>query len=617
MRLPRNIILISLLLVLLASCSKPVVVSELCIVPEPVFQVKKARTFTVTTTTRLCFENVGQNTPTAKYIAKALRKFHVHTPLTGRRSDNAITFAINDSVNVELGEEGYLLEVRPAGIMVSANTEAGLFYGCQTLLQILPVEANGLGGVVLPECTVLDYPAYAWRGSRLDVCHHFYDVKQVKRHLDLMAAYKLNRLHLLLANDYGWRVEVDHYPALNDIGSWRPDRSGVKWQDIQPAKDDEDRSYGGYYSKKEIEEIVEYAAQRHIVVVPEFDLPAQSAALLSSYPEMACEGAKPSSVQVGPVWPHADVLCMGNDYAMEALAGILDDLMPLFPGGYIGVGVSEADLDRWERCPRCQKRMRQEGLSEESQLYGWFLSRVDEYLSRHGMRLVAHCDVSQMKFLSSDAVAVCPQEMLRELPASGPREVVVSSADYCSLDYRQGDARYFPFSIGGELTLRKAYMYHPMMNAADRNTTFRPSGALCSLGSECLNDYGQAEFQLLPRLCAMAECLWTDADNKDYARFRHSIEFRKQALAESGYTVCAGSFKPIVAKVATADGRYRVSMESEVEGTYVYYTVNGDQPTAESAIYTEPLLLEKGTVLKTVSYFQGSMREGVYDFVID
>lgn len=265
------------------SCGKSYEVEELSIIPEPVSVVQKARSFTLKKDTKLCFSNIGQNSQTAKYITKSLRQMHFRPRLVGRPHHDCIVFEINDTVNSEIGREGYVIDVRPDEIRISANSEEGLFYGYQTFIQMLPDDIARVrySSIVIPECLITDYPRFEWRGCELDVSRHFFSVKSVKKMLDVMAAYKMNKFHWHLTNDHGWRIEIEKYPRLNTIGSWSVDRTDVPWGEGVPSKPDEPRSYGGYYTKAEIAEVVAYAAERHIDVIPEVCVPGHASAILA------------------------------------------------------------------------------------------------------------------------------------------------------------------------------------------------------------------------------------------------------------------------------------------------------------------------------------------------
>ena len=603
------------LLLTLASCGKKVQVSEFSIIPEPEYFVQKGRSYTLSSSTRLCFENLGRNTPTAKYIANSLRRMHVRPSFVGSPESDCILFSINDTVNPELGNEGYLLQVAPEGVFISANTEAGLLYAFETFAQMLPpdIHSTSYSRITLPECTILDRPRYPWRGSLLDVCRHFMTVNEVKRHLDIMAAYKLNRLILHLSDDQGWRIEIEHHPALNSIGSWRADRSGYPWGSAPPQRPGEETPYGGYYTQKEIAELVTYAAQRNIEIIPSIELPGHSSAILASYPDLSCNG-QPLTVAVGPCWPPTAVLCVGNDTLLPFLNSVMDEVAALFPGEYIHIGCSPVATDSWEQCPKCQALKRRLALTSETELQGWIVNQVAEHLSRKGKRIIGWDEMLDCGSLPPDAVVTATRgDSVAGIAARLAQGMIAAPPEYCSFDTYQTDSSNHPAAFPLYLPLQQAYRFDPMPRGLTPGHQPNVWGGLCLLWTDYVNSYDQAEYLLLPRLCAFAECLWSQPDRKDWNRFRNKIETHKKRMASEGYHFCPGSFTPIVTKTAQGDGLL-VTISTEVADTYIYYTTDGSQPTPESSVYTEPLHLPHGTLLRTMVLYQGEEREGIHDY---
>ena len=602
-------------LLVAVSCGKKVEITDYSIIPEPEYMVQKGRTFTLTSSTRLCFENLGRNTPTAKYITTSLRRMHVRPAFIGSPSNDCIIFALNDTVNPELGSEGYLLQVRPEGIFISANSETGIFYAFQTFVQMLPpdITQTTYRRITLPECTILDKPRYSWRGSLLDVCRHFIPVKEVKRHLDLMAAYKLNKFVWHLADDQGWRIESEQYPALNDVGSWRVNRSDYPWGSAPPPAPGEEPTYGGFYTQREIAEIVAYAAQRHIEVIPAIELPGHCSAVLAAYPSLGCSG-QPYTVAVGPCWPPSALLCAGNDSTLLFLNSLLDEISTLFPSEYIHIGCSQAWFGNWEQCPKCQARKQRLHLRSEEELAGWLVTQVAAHLARKGKKVMGWDDMIDFGTPPTDAAVTAYRgDSLTGIALRLSSGVVAAPSQWCNFDTYQADTAHHPTAFPGQLTLRQVYNFDPMPPGIP--AVLRPLlwGGMCVLWTDYIQTYHQAEYMLLPRLCAFAECLWSPADSKDWDHFRHKTEQHKNRLQAEGYTPCRGSFKPVVTK--TADGSALiVTVTTEVEGTYVYYTTDGSEPSPESALYTSPLHLQPGTLLRTLSLYHGQPQEIVYDY---
>lgn len=604
-----------IMMTLLMSCGKSAVINEYTIIPEPVYLVQKGRTFTISTRTKVCFVNLPQNSPIAKYISQSLRKKHIRPAFSGVPQKNCITFAINDTTNPAIGNEGYLLQVRPEGISISANTEAGLFYAFRTFVQMLPtdIQKHTYRRATIPECTILDYPRYAWRGCQLDCCRHFFSVKNIKRHLDVMAALKLNKFHWVLADDQGWRIEIEQYPQLNDIGSWHVDRSNQPWGFETPAQPDEEPTYGGYYTKRDIAEIIEYANERNIEIIPEIDLTGHCSPILAAYPELSCDGG-PYAVSIGPCYPNKALLCAGNALTIEFLTKVLDEIAEIFPSEYVHIGLSGNVKDNWERCPRCQAKINSLGLTDETQLEGWLVSQIEAILQRKGKRLIGRDDLLSLTSVSDDALCLVTQgdNNLQNALING-RTAIYASPDYCFLDSYQADSSHQATAEPQYLPLRKVYQFDPMTNGLTKQEQSNLWGAEAVIWTNYATTYSQVEYQLLPRLCALAECLWTPSDKKDWTRFQHKIESHKKRMSYQGYNYCKGDFKPNITTTPDNSGII-VELSTEVNNTYIYYTTDGTDPTPESAVYQTPLHLPHGTLLRTLTYYNGEPQEGIYNF---
>lgn len=611
----RLILLALTMLMAMASCGKKVQITDYSVIPEPEYMVQKGRSYTLSSSTRLCFTNLGRNTPTAKYIANTLRRMHVRPAFIGTPESDCILFSLNDTLNPELGDEGYLLQVLPDGIFISANTEAGLLYAFETFVQMLPPDilTTSYSHITLPECTILDRPRFPWRGSQLDVCRHFFTVKQIKRHLDLMVSYKLNKFVWHLADDQGWRIEIDSFPALTDIGAWRVDRTDYPWGSAPPPRPGEEASYGGFYTPADIAEVVEYAAQRNIEVIPSIDIPGHCSAILAAYPALGCDG-QPRTVASGPCWPHDATLCIGNDSTLPFLFNVLDCISALFPSEYIHIGCSHCSTEPWEQCPRCQSLKRRLGLRTETELQGWLVGQVAEHLSRKGKRIMGWDDMLDCGPIPADAlVTVARGDSVASIAALLAQGIVTADPDYCCFDYYQADSLHHPTATPQLLTLHQAYLFDPMPHKLPSAQQSHALGSLCLLWTDHINTYDQAEYQLLPRLCSFAECLWSKPEKKDWNHFRQKIEQHKKRLTASGYNYCPGSFQPIITLSLQGD-RLLVTIETEVSDCFIYYTTDGSDPTPESAVYTSPLLLPRGTILRTLTYYQGQQREGIYSY---
>lgn len=613
-----TILFAAVLLMALAGCGRRAQVTELAIVPEPLFTVQKEGTYTLHGNPKVGMSGLGQNSSTVKYILKSLRQSRMRPSLVSVAEGGDIVLVLNDTVNTEIGDEGYVLEVRSTGIRLSANTEKGLFYAYQTLIQMLPADVTKVtySSITLPECTILDAPRFAWRGAHLDVCRHFFPVKFVKHYIDVMAAYKLNRFHFHLTDDHGWRLPSEHYPLLNTVGSWRVDRDDQPWGQADPPREGERATYGGYYSREDLQEIIDYAADRCIEVVPEIEMPGHASAILAAYPSFACDDY-PYTVAIGPYWPPKAILCAGNDSVLAFLRTVVDEVCDIFPSKYIHIGGDEAFKDNWEQCQRCQRRMRTEHLADEEQLQGWLMARVEEHLHSRGRTAIGWDEVIEGGDWSKHDVVMGWRGTNTGLDAARDGyKVIQCPTDYCYLDYYQADPRYQPASIGGLITLRKAYEFDPAPAGINSHIEDNILGGQCNLWTEFINTPSHAEYMLLPRMLAISESLWSPRDKKDWNHFRRKVELQKDRLAVKGYNYCEGNFTPQFTAHRVDDKTMNISITTEVPNTYIFYTTDLSTPTRESAIYLGPINLERGTHIKILPVYQDIERDSVYEFVI-
>ena len=604
-------------------CGRRATVREVLIVPEPVFTVQKDGNFTLKSAPRVRLIGLSQNSATVKYISASMRHARLRPSMVAASAPCDIELAVLDTANPELGEEGYLLEVRNSGIRLSANTERGLFYAYQSLVQLLPPDVSRVkySAITLPECTVLDYPRFEWRGAHLDVCRHYFPVRFVKKYIDVMAMYKLNRFHWHLTDDHGWRLPSELYPRLNTVGSWRVDRDDQPWGEADPPREGERTTYGGYYSKEDIAEVVRYAAERGIEVVPEIEMPGHTSALLAAYPQMACDDF-PYEVAIGPYWPPKAIVCAGNDSAVAMLLDLVDEVCDLFPQSrYIHIGGDEAFKDNWEQCPKCQRRIRAEHLSGEEELQGWLMAQVAARVEARGKKAVGWDEVCQgedtLGSALSSMVVMAWRGVQKGIEAAAVgHDVVMCPTDYCYLDYYQANPMFQPKAIGGLVTLAKAYSFDPMPDSLPPHVARHVLGGQCNLWTEFINTPQHAEYMLLPRMLAISECLWTPSDKKDWNRFRRKVEDQKELLTAKSYNFCEGSFTPDFVARYVDEQTTNITITTEVPSTYIFYTTDSTTPTPQSAIYIGPVNLRRGTYLKLLPVYKNIARDTVYEYLI-
>ncbi len=537
----KKIFLLLCLTVLLYSCSEKPVPKKIALVPEPVsIEVDSLKNFILDKHTKMSFLNLGEDNITRKYIVDNYSHYFGFQPkIQDSPLRNIILFEITDKDNEILGDEGYQLTVDKHVILISARTEAGLFYGFQTLFQLAPTNADSKNPVAIavPGVKITDYPRFEWRGSHLDVCRHFFGIDEVKKHLDVMALYKLNKFHFHLTDDHGWRIQIDKYPKLTSIGAWRVDRSDVPWGEAEPAKEGEPCTYGGFFTKDQIREIIAYAAERHIDVVPEIEMPGHSSAILAAYPQFACDDY-PYCVAIGPYWPPKAILCGGNDSVMVFLKDVFDEVMELFPYEYVHLGGDEAYKDNWKVCPKCQQKIKDLELANEEELQAWMVAEIEKEVNKHGKKIIGWDEILDGGVTPTATVQSWRGAESAIKAAQLGNEVVMSPTAFCYFDYYQDTPETQPKAIGGYVPLGKAYAFEPIPDTLTAVQAKCIKGAQCNLWSEFIFTYDHAEYMLLPRLCALAETVWTPKELKDWNRFEAVIPAHVHLLQQLGYNPC-------------------------------------------------------------------------------
>ena len=413
-----------------------------------------------------------------------------------------------------LGAEGYKLKVHDNRVCISGATEQGVFYGVQTLRQLLPVEIFQQKRVanvqwLIPQVSIEDEPRYKWRGMHLDVCRHFFDKEFVKKYIDLLAMHKMNTFHWHLTEDQGWRIEIKKYPGLTEIGSVRAGEYGSKYPDGE--------TYGGFYTQDEVREVVAYAAERFITVVPEIEMPGHAVAALTAYPEFSCTGG-PFTVR--EQWGVSkDIYCAGNEDTFKFLEDIVSEVVDLFPGEYFHIGGDEAPKDRWSKCAKCQARIESENLKDEHGLQSYFIKRMEKFLATKNKRLIGWDEILEGG-LAPNATVMSWRGMAGGIAAAKQgHDVVMSPMSHCYYDFYQAPAALEPKAIGGYVPLEKVYSYNPTPDSLTEQEARHIMGAQGNVWTEYIPTTEHVEYMSYPRACALSEVVWSPKLPKDYDEF--------------------------------------------------------------------------------------------------
>ena len=454
----------------------------------------------------------------------------------GKQITAADILLTTNGADVALGAEGYELSVTTNGVVLRAPTPAGIFFGTQSLLQLLPPEIFSPTRVTngdwrIPCLRIEDQPRFAWRGFMLDVSRHFFTKAEVEQVLDLMALYKLNTFHWHLVDDQGWRIQIKKYPKLTGIGGWR-DGIGFGLASNAATAYDPHGRYGGFYTQRDIRDVVAYAAARHIAIVPEIEMPGHSSAALAAYPEYLCPGVKIASLPMSS-GVSAGVYCAGNDAAFAFLGNILEEVAELFPGKYIHIGGDEVNKKNWENCPKCQARIKTENMKDQRELQAWFIRRIEKIVGADGKKLIGWSEIREGGLAPSAAL----MDWIgggAESAASG-HEVVMTPTKFCYFDHYQSTNRAAePKAIGAYLPLQRVYQFEPMPEKLAPEFQGKVLGGQANLWTEYIPNFRQVEYMMFPRLGALSEADWSPKEARDWDNFRTRAALNEKRLDALG-----------------------------------------------------------------------------------
>ncbi len=426
----------------------------------------------------------------------------------------AITLGLDPAIG---NREGYVLTVKADRVTLNGQTENGVFYGIQTLRKSIPAETKATS-ILLPAGSIQDEPRFSYRGMHLDVGRHFFPIEFVKKYIDLLALHNMNTFHWHLTEDQGWRIEIKKYPKLTEIGAWR-DRTVIG----RNTEEYDNTRYGGFYTQEQAKEIVKYAGERYITVIPEVDLPGHMLAALAAYPEMGCTGGP---YEVCPRWGvFEDVLCIGNEKSMQFLEDVMAEIIDIFPSKYIHIGGDEAPRTRWEKCPKCQARIRTEKLkadknhTAEDRLQSYCMTRIEKLLNSKGRQIIGWDEILEGDVAPNATVMSWRGSAGGIKAAQLGHDVIMTPNDYCYFDYYQSeDTRHEPFAIGGFVPLEKVYSLNPTASLTEEQAK-HILGTQANLWTEYIPTSEQVEYMVLPRMAALAEVQWTQLEKKDYTNF--------------------------------------------------------------------------------------------------
>ncbi len=575
---------------------------QINIIPKPVAVEQRVGAFKINSKTQILSgtKSALASAGFLKTYVKSLTGLNLKATQTAAVVKNGIQLLI-DPVKVKHAE-GYELEVSTAAVKITAADGSGLFYGLQSLIQI--IKQSKKGQLSVPACKIIDYPAFSYRGMHLDVSRNLFSTATIKKWLDMLAFYKINTFHWHLTDDQGWRIEIKKYPELQRTAAWR-NETLIGHKRTEPHLFDGQR-YGGYYSQEDVKDIVAYAMVKKITVIPEIEMPGHALAALTAYPGLGCTGGP---YQVATYWGvFDDVFCAGNDKTFAFISDVLDEVITLFPAKYIHIGGDECPKTRWKVCPKCQKRIKDENLKDEHELQSYFISRVEKYVESKGKKIIGWDEILEGGISPGATVMSWRGEEGGIAAAKLKHQVIMTPEKYVYLDYYQSLNRSEQIAAGGFTPLSKIYHYNSLPAGLKADEQQYILGVQANVWSEYLPDAEKAEYMIFPRIIALAEVAWSKNETKNYPDFLNRLNHHKRFLQQFNY---AESNNDITGSIDIQHLQYE--LKTDLPGATIRYTLDGTYPGLKSAVYTKPLAIRGLLNLKALSFINGAPYGRVFE----
>ncbi len=590
---------------------------NISIIPKPEKMKIKSGVFVISPETKIWLQPADEAIDSVGYyLADMLNsaggfKFTADAYPCGKESDASAIVLSTAEADESLGDEGYSLSVQTNKITIKALKPAGLFYGVQTLRQLLPVEIERTvltcqnTNWTIPCVDIRDVPRYRWRGMHLDVSRHFFDKYFIEKYIDYLALHKLNRFHIHLTDDHGWRVEIEKYPKLTQVGAYRKESMiGEKRNLIGKYNG---IAHGGFYTKDEIRDIIAYAQNRFITVIPEIEMPGHCTAALAAYPELSCTGG---AFEVGVDWRnYADVFCAGKEETFSFLQDVLSEIIDLFPSEYIHIGGDECRKARWQACPNCQARIGSENLKNEDELQSYFIKRIEKYLISKGRKLLGWDEILEGG-LAPEAAVMSWRGIEGGIKAAKQgHDVVMSPLTHCYFDYYQGLPDFEPLTIGSYLTLEQVYTFEPTPSELTGSEAKHILGGQGNMWTEHQATPAEVEYMVFPRISALAEAVWSPAKLRDWDDFCRRMEKQYHRFDLLGINYSKSAFMSYPkSMVNESDNTLMLTFDTQLSNAEIRYSLDGNEPGPESALFEAPFQLKKSTVVKAGIFKNGQLR---------
>ena len=593
----RVFLICSFFLILFSACSeeKHIAVNP-AILPVPLTQEIHDGVFEMSNSTGITTNEEFKQV--ANFLASYI-EYGSNIQLKSEEYKNVIHFKKDDSIT---NEEGYVLKITSNEIVISASSPKGAFYAVQSLRQLLPASFENStfkeATVSIQNLEITDAPQFKYRGMHLDVGRHFFPVDFIKKYIDLMSMLKMNTFHWHLTEDQGWRIEIKKYPKLQEIAAYRNETLIGHYSD-QPHQFD-GKKYGGFYTQKEIKDIVKYASERQIDIIPEIEMPGHSQAALSAYPELGCTG-KP--IDVATKWGVFDDIYCPKESTFKFLEDVLDEVMALFPSKYIHIGGDEAPKTRWKNCKHCQALIKKEGLKDEHGLQSYFITRMEKYINSKGKQIIGWDEILEGGLAPNATVMSWRGTSGAVTAAKQHHDVILTPGSHCYFDHYQSTKESEPLAIGGFLPLEKVYSFNPIPKELTKEEAKYVLGAQGNVWTEYMKDSKQVEYMAFPRMIALSEVVWSDNKNKDFENFKTRLEFYQKRLdardvnyANHLYEVLGNS------KIKNGASYMTLKTSSNTNSKTIRYTLDGTKPTMNSSVYKKPLAIDKSLTINAASF---------------
>jgi len=581
------------------------------LIPQPVEIQQSEGVFVLTKTSTIGFDS-QESRKIAEMLSQKLNRATGFSFKPQQDKAGSIQFNLNKAPLAQIGKEGYTLVSSSKGVVITANKPAGLFYGMQTLLQLLPKEIESKTPITItwsvPSVKITDYPRFGWRGIMLDVSRNFFTKEEVKLYIDQIARYKYNTFHWHLTDDNGWRIEIKALPRLTEVGAWRVPRFGQFGQRAEPKKG-EAATVGGFYTQADIKEIIQYAQDRNVTIVPEIDVPGHSMSAIAAYPELSCTKDPDTKVNPGSSFSEwyndgtfkmliDNTLNPSDEKVYEFLDKVFTEMAVLFPNPYIHVGGDECYKGFWTKDPGCQALMKKMNMTHPEELQAYFMKRVEGILKAKGKKLIGWDEILEGG-IGPEATVMSWRGIKGGIEAAKlGHDVVMTPTTFAYLDYQQGEQTIEP-PIYSNLRLSKCYSYETVPEGVDAKYILGGQG---NLWTEQVVTLHHAEYMTWPRGWALAEDFWSPKESKNWANFVLRVEKQFERAEIEGVNYSPAIYDAII-NVRNKDGKMTLEMDTEVPGLDIYYTIDGAMPNTYSTRYSKPFELPEGPItVRVVTY---------------